>query len=136
MKRDSQAPERMSIIGIWASYACAIHCVLMPFIGGVLPFIGLGFLTRSWVEKVFIFLSIAIGSLSLIYSYFRIHKQVKPLVVFFLGMAVLIVAQLVFDHQLALEVPIVVFGAILIAVAHFINRKVSREYITCDSYVP
>jgi hypothetical protein len=136
MKKDSQAPDRMSTIGILASYACAIHCVLMPFVGGVLPFIGLGFLTHSWVEIAFIFFSIVIGSISLIYSYFKIHKRFKPLVVFFFGMTVLIGAQLMFDHQIALEIPIVVFGAALIAVAHLMNRKLSREYITCDSHIP
>jgi hypothetical protein len=136
MKNDNPTPEKLGTVGIWASYACAIHCMLMPFVGGLLPFIGLGFLTNHWVEIGFIFFSIAIGSISLIYSYFRIHKQTKPLVIFFIGMAVLISAQLIFNHKVVIEVPIVVLGAILIAVAHLINRKLSREFIVCTSHAP
>lgn len=136
MKDDSQTPEKLTTVGIWASYACAIHCVLMPFVGGVLPFIGLGFLTNHWVEIGFTFFSIVIGSVSLIYSYFRIHKQTKPLLIFFIGMAILISAQIFFGHRVIIEVPVVVLGAMLIAVAHIINRKLAREYIVCDSHVP
>lgn len=133
---NNNAPEKISKIGIWASYACAVHCVLMPFVGGLLPFVGLGFLTNHWVETGFIFFSIVIGSISLIYSYIRIHKKIKPLLVFFAGMGLLISSQILFEHESKIELPIVVLGAVFIAMAHLINRKLSREYIVCNSHIP
>ncbi|HEY7166149.1 MAG TPA: MerC domain-containing protein, partial [Candidatus Binatia bacterium] len=42
----------LDALGTTVSVACAIQCTVFPFIIGVLPLLGLGFLAGDGIEKV------------------------------------------------------------------------------------
>ncbi|MEK7724337.1 MAG: MerC domain-containing protein, partial [Acidobacteriota bacterium] len=46
--------------GAAVSWACAIHCLAMPFLITALPLFGLGFLTDETTEMIFILVSVII----------------------------------------------------------------------------
>jgi hypothetical protein len=135
-KGEIKTQETLGRIGILASTACAIHCAITPFIAGLLPFIGLNFLADERIEWLFILFSIGIGSYSLLTSYFRLHRQLSPIMVFIFGVSFLISAPVFFEKNLKVEISSAIIGACLIASAHLINRKLTRAITPCVSHVP
>jgi hypothetical protein len=125
------AGNRLDWLGAAASLACAAHCAVMPLLIGLLPFVGLGFLAGEWTEWALAGLSIGVGSLSLIPSYARKHRQWRPLLLFAFG-ASLIIAVLLFaeegSHQ---EAPAMALGALMIACAHMVNLRLCRSCAAC-----
>lgn len=120
-------------LGVTVSTLCALHCVLTPIISIFLPLLSLSFLENELTEYIFVALSISIGIGSLSSSYFRLHKQTKPLIFFFLGAALISSVKLFFEENLTLEIPVMVLGAASIVTAHLINRKVCQSCLSCQN---
>lgn len=114
-------------IGVVASCACAVHCAVMPFLIGVLPLLGLGFVAEERVEWLLVALSGLIGVASLLPSYFRYHRRVSPLILFGVGVTLIVVGRVWFEEGAAFETAGVVAGALTIAAAHFVNRHLCQR---------
>jgi hypothetical protein len=120
-------------LGITVSTLCALHCALTPIISMFLPLLSLSFLENELTEYIFVALSISIGITSLFISYFRLHKQLKPLIFFFLGAVLILIVKLFFEENLTLEIPVMILGGSIIAIAHFINRKLCQSCLSCQN---
>jgi MerC mercury resistance protein len=105
----------------------------MPFIVGLLPLLGLSLFADARAEWMFVGVSIAVGVLSLLPSYLRRHRQFRPLAIFSLGLCLILIARLILDGSLALEIPIVVVGAMCVAIAHLLNRRLCQACEVCAS---
>jgi hypothetical protein len=125
------AGNRLDRIGAAASLACAAHCVAMPLLIGLLPLVGLSFLAEEQAEWALAGLSIGVGSLSLIPSYTRKHRQWRPLLLFAFGAGLIIAVRLLAEDGSLLEMPAQAIGALLIACAHMINRRLCRGCAAC-----
>jgi hypothetical protein len=125
------AVSRLDRLGAAASLACAAHCVAMPLLIGLLPFVGLGFLADAQTEYMLAGLSIGIGILNLIPSYARKHKQWRPLSLFAFGAALIFAVKLFAEEGSRLEAPAMVLGALLIACAHVVNRRLCQSCTAC-----
>ncbi len=112
---------RLDRIGIIASCACAVHCAVMPALLGVLPLLGLSVLADA--EWMLIVASLLIGAASLLPSYFRHHRRATPLLMFAVGLALIVAGRIAFEESVRLETLCVVCGALLVAAAHFVNRR-------------
>jgi MerC mercury resistance protein len=117
-------------LGTAASLACAAHCAAMPSLIGMFPLVGLGFLLNEQTELMLVGLSLAIGSLSLIPSYARKHRQWQPLLLFAFGASSIIIVK-TFEEGSWLEAPTMIIGALLIAFAHMVNLRLCRSCATC-----
>lgn len=132
----------LDLIGFSASTLCAIHCALMPFVFLILPLIGLGFVKNSLFEFSFILISLVIGLYTFRHGYLRHHKKLYPVFMFITGLSLIIIShffssdhyhhhesetinEYVKSDYLWILAPI---GALLIAVSHFINRKLSNSF--------
>ena len=82
----SHPQTRLDTAGAAASFVCAVHCMVVALLLGVMP--TLAFLAASWIEWAFLATSTAIGLVSLIPGYRR-HRMRKPLALFTVGIAVL-----------------------------------------------
>jgi hypothetical protein len=113
----------------------------MPFIIVTLPLLGLEFIANPWVEFTIIGLSLIIGLFTLRAGYFEHHGRITPILVFILGLLVVITGHFFFhDHSHLEEADdhfgeylffiIAPIGALLIAYAHFINRKWTKTRCT------
>ena len=112
---------RLDSIGITASTICAIHCAVVPLLFTSLPLIGLGFLTRPWIEWGMIVLALLIGVYSIGLSFLRNHR--KPLPLILLGTGFLIIIS---GHAFLTGVTegfIVPVGGLTIALAHYVNYR-------------
>jgi uncharacterized membrane protein YfcA len=103
----------------------------MPLLIGLLPLVGLSFLAEKQTEIMLVGLSIGIGISSLISSYARKHRQWRPLLLFAFGAVLIIAVKLFAEEGSHLEAPTMVLGALLIACAHMINRRLCRGCATC-----
>jgi hypothetical protein len=123
--------DRLDWLGAAASLACAVHCAAAPLLIGLLPLVGLGFLASDQTEWALAGLSLAVGSLSLIPSYARKHRQWRPLLLFAFGASLIIAMKLLVEDGSRLEAPAMTLGALLIAFAHMINRRLCLSCVAC-----
>lgn len=111
-------------LGMSASVACAIHCALLPIVLTLLPIIGLEFLANPMIELSMIVLSIGLACIALISAYKK-HRRAWPFVILMLGFSCIAMGHLIED----LESYLIPLGGLLIAMAHFINLKLTK---TCN----
>ncbi len=123
--------DRLDRVGATASLACAAHCAAMPLLTGLAPLIGMGFLASEQAELALAGLSLGVGSLSLIPSYARKHRQWRPLLLFAIGASLIITMRLLAEDGSRLEAPAMTLGALLIAFAHMINRRLCLSCAAC-----
>ncbi len=116
--------QRLDHLGMTASTVCAVHCALMPVIITFLPLLGLTFLSNIWIELSMLSISLIVGSVSLVTSYFKVHKNIIPLLYFLLGFAFILVGH--FSQNDVIEPVLLPIGGIVFVVAHFINYKKNK----------
>jgi len=119
--------------GVVFSWVCAVHCMALPMLVAFLPLAGLTFLDNEIAEYVFIGVSILIAAISLFPSYFRDHRKIRSVAIFISGIGTLVLADHVFEDSRFGKAIMIAAGAGAISAAHFINRKLCRECISCNS---
>ncbi len=67
-------------LGISASLACAVHCVVLPLLVTSLPVFGINIIHNKAFEIFMILIALLIGLWALHHSYFRHHKNLLPIV--------------------------------------------------------
>ena len=114
----------LDIVSIVISFACIVHCVFFPALLILLPTL----LSSINNELVHIFLLVFIYPISIyaIYSGFKVHHKKALLLQGILGIFLLTIA--VFMHDISLlgfelEVIFTIFGALVLAHAHFKNYR-------------
>jgi hypothetical protein len=117
--------------GATVSLACAVHCAVMPLAVGLLPLLGLCFLADEQTEWAFVIVALGLGVASLLPSYLRRHQQARPLLLFGGGTCLLLGARLFLAEESPLELPAAVLGALLLAGAHLINRRLCQACSAC-----
>ena len=122
--------NRLDKMGMSASLFCAIHCALMPIAIGVLPLFGLSLLGNHDIEDTVIVCAFLIASLSLLPSYFRVHRKMHAIVICVVGFALII-----FGHSIEAgwaQAPMAVVGGLSIALAHWVNRRECKKCPKCQ----
>lgn len=112
-------------IGLSASFLCLIHCLALPFVTPLLPFL-VGH--NHWlVESIFVTL-IMLSTIT-IYKGYREHQEPRSLILGILGFALLFTS-LLFDHN-QLQIIISVSGSMLMTAAHYTNYKLCKVVEPC-----
>lgn len=108
-------------IGATASFLCAIHCALLPFVLTLLPLAGLDFLASHTFERVFVLFAAALALFSLVNG-FRRHRRVHALILAGAGL-VLLLSGVTFaeSYSLVVHSTLVTCGGLMVASAHFLN---------------
>lgn len=118
--------------GATASFLCAVHCALMPFIFTLLPLIGLSFLASEPIEWGLLALSALLGVSSLCFGY-RKHRRGSALAFLAVGLALL-----AGGHSIEARgaetwgTCLVVMGGLTIALSHCINRRLCHSCRSCS----
>jgi len=115
-------------IGAVASFLCAIHCALLPFVLALLPFLGLEFLADHRFERGFVLFACALASIALIRG-FRRHQHPLPLLLATPGLVLLLLGVTYAEgYPIIVHSVMVTCGGLLLASAHFVNlRRDSRH---------
>jgi len=83
---------------------------------------------NEWVEISIILSVIVFGSYSLIHAYITHHKNIKPIIIFYIGVSISIYIHFIYNNlhnnfTLFLEI----FSGVLIAVSQFYNLKITPK---------
>lgn len=117
--------------GAAVSWACAIHCLAMPFLITALPLFGLSFLADELTELIFISVSILIALLTFL-SAINKHHKIQPLLFFIFGILILLSSHFFFEDELFWKFLTVLLGAISITTAHLLNHFHSKSCKVCS----
>jgi len=114
-------------VGAVASFLCAIHCALLPFVLALLPFMGLEFLADHRLERAFVLFAGLLAVLVLVRG-FRRHRWSLPLVLAAPGLALLLLGvTYAEDYSIGLHSALVTCGGLLLAAAHGVNLRRDRQ---------
>lgn len=114
-------------VGATASFLCAVHCALLPFVLALLPFIGLGFLADHRFERGFVLFACLLATLALGRG-FRRHQEPLPLMLAAPGIALLVLGVSYLDTRSIIAHSVVVAcGGLMLAAAHFVNLRIDRR---------
>ncbi len=105
--------------------------MLMPFLIGILPLIGLGVLADHGAELIFVGFSIVLAGLSMCWGY-RTHGRLLVFLTFACSAALIATGYFVVSDLH--HIPFVVLGAFGISLSHFINRKLCLSCAVCNAH--
>jgi hypothetical protein len=113
--------------GALASFLCAIHCALLPFVIALLPLLGLSFLADHRFEAGFVTFACILASFALSSGYRR-HRSPLALYIAVPGLLLLMLGVTVLHggHSLLLHSVLVTCGGLLVASSHFLNLRLDR----------
>jgi len=122
--------ELLDRLGVAASLACGVHCVMAPLAIGAMAVVPAGWLFSHTSETVMLALTLLIGAASLVPSYRATHRRKSCLTLFVLGGATLATAKLAL-HGADAEPWLLATGAVMIASAHLSNLRFCRTCKKC-----
>lgn len=118
-------------IGISITSLCALHCLLVPILLPLLPFVGASFFAEDWFERSILASSIIIGFWSLAFGFYRYHRQLYPVLSLILGCIVYWNKDMFGADYEPLTILV---GALFIAGSHLINLKLCRNCKKCTDH--
>ncbi len=131
---DEQAVDKLDRAGATASFLCAIHCALMPFVVTMLPLLGLSFLASEPVEWALLLSSATLGSLSLCAG-FKEHGSRRVFALLGIALALLVAGRIFHEHHLGVWGPVfMVMGGFTMMGAHLFNQMLCRSCRKCSDH--
>lgn len=116
--------------GIALSGLCAVHCLALPFLIPLIPFLAGLFITEHWFERTILISSLVLGAIAMTIGMFRHHGKFHPLILAGAG-GVIYWFKDAFGHEL--EPIAVCVGAALIIYGHALNIKLIQKCRGCAS---
>ncbi len=130
---DSKPLSMWDLLGISASTLCAIHCVLMPFLLGLLPAIASSFPEDETVHSILAFGVAGFAMPAFVMGYRR-HHQKAVLALMAVGLCVIFFVSFFGCEVLpscTWESSIMVLGSAFMITAHYFNGTFCRTCKTC-----
>jgi hypothetical protein len=133
MKNNSSAVLSGDRKGIVIAVLCFVHCAAGP---ALLAFSGFSSLIgiAEKAEPVFVLASVAIGTATLLPGYRMKHGRISCLSLYVSGLIFLVVLRHL-EWLIVPEAVLAAVGAALIASAHALNLKFSRECRCCNDAI-
>ena len=74
LRKNISSLESISVVGMFLSFACAIHCMAFPLLVLIAPLTGVAFFENEILENLSLVVSILIAAFSL-FSGFKTHRK-------------------------------------------------------------
>ena len=122
--------ERWDRAGVAVSAACAVHCMLLPLVAGMLPLLGLQHFADERIELTLIAITTLIGVVGHTRAYRRHHAHIGPGLLFVIGLSMIVITRL--SHVATVIEPVALgCGGVFAAAAHWMNLRLCR---CCTAY--
>ena len=119
------ASARFDRLGAALGFLCALHCVAVPLLMGVLPSLGLEFLADGAVDLAIVALATVFAGVAAVLGY-RQHGERRVVAGFAGAVALLVAAQFFGEENIAGRV-VSIAGGLTLAVTHLINMRLGRR---------
>lgn len=131
--RAPRVHKTMDAVGAAASFLCAIHCAVLPFVVTLLPLWGLGFLAGAATEWGLLLLAATFAVVSLGFGY-RKHRSIRVLALATGALGFLFMGRFA-EHQEwgARAAALGVAGGLVLVAAHWMNFRLCRGCKKCQS---
>ncbi len=116
---------RFDRLGAALGFLCALHCVAVPLLMGVLPSLGLEFLADGAVDVVIVAFATLFAAVAAVLGY-RQHGDRRVVAGFASAVALLFAAQLFGEENIAGRV-VSIAGGLTLAVTHLVNMRLGRR---------
>ena len=114
--------------GATASFLCALHCAVLPFVVALLPALGLGFLANHAVECAFVLFACSLGSLTIGLG-LRRHGDRRALALLLPGVGLLLGGIGLDSGSAPLwHALLVSAGGVLLSLAHLTNLRLGHVH--------
>ena len=141
VQKDTQ--HKLDWVAMTLSGICAIHCVALPILAGMLPLFstvvahGHG-AHEFWFHQFILFFILPISVIAL-WIGFRCHRKIYPVVISGIGLSILLFSAIYADVWIIryalpreLEIIVTLVGGALHAVGHIMNLMASRGHHSCN----
>ena len=127
-------PSRFDRLGIAASSACAVHCVLTPVIVAFFPAITNFLPGGEVIHRILAIVIVSMGAMAFLSGY-RIHRRKRVLFLMATGMALVLTTATWGEYisSWMVEAGITLLGSTLLITAHVLNRSFCRNCGLCES---
>jgi hypothetical protein len=121
------APSKLGVsmdtLGIAASSLCLVHCLAMPVVVGVLPFVGLQVLEGHQAHVMLAAFVLCFALLAIVPGYLR-HRRKDILGMMLIGLSLVLYATFCVQSTLgeSWELPLITIGNLVLVSTHFRNR--------------
>lgn len=114
-------------LGIAASTLCLIHCMAMPFLIALLPFLGLQFLEGELAHRVIALFVFAFAIFAIGPGYMQ-HRKKQVLYATIFGLSLVAGALLIAGPMFGenYELPFITTGNLILVITHLRNRKLCQ----------
>ena len=123
----SRANADAAAIGL--SVVCLIHCLVLPVALVLFPSVLVSYFAQEWVHQLAVMFAVPVSIFALTMGCGS-HKRIWILALGVLGIAILLFPLLVGTE--ALETPMTIVGASIIAASHIANMRTCRS-LDCHS---
>lgn len=121
--------SRLDQAGAFFSFACAIHCLLLPLLLVVMPWIGMGFLLDPRLEVSLVLCSLSLATISFCSGY-RLHRKTRLFLILYICTGMIVMGKFWVGGSLGLWLAIP--GALGLGAGHLLNRKLCRHCEGCQ----
>ncbi len=115
--------------GAFLGLLCAIHCLAVPLLLGVLPAVGLGFIVAHEFDLTIIGIALVFAGLAARSGY-RAHGDKRIVMGFVAAVSLLAFGHLLGEDGLAGRIPSII-GGFSLAALHIINLRKTRASCAC-----
>ncbi|MCB1035779.1 MAG: MerC domain-containing protein [Acidobacteria bacterium] len=123
--------SRLDTVGGVASFLCAVHCAVLPFVVTLLPLWGLSFLAGETAEWGLLLLAATLGVGSLGLGY-RQHRSIRTLALLVGAVGLLVAGRLVEQSSGGSASALFgVLGGLTLMSAHWLNYRLCRSCRKC-----
>ena len=129
IKTDNYQADNSSKFGLVLPFLCAIHCIALPFLVSLLPFLGQSFFS----SEIFEWLMLLVGACTSAYLLTRdrrIHKQFSPIILALLGFGILSLGHILHEIPNA-EFISIALGCTSLLFAYILNWNFIKKMKNC-----
>jgi hypothetical protein len=127
--------SRWDRAGMLVSGACAVHCVLLPFLVAVLPVLGFERIMDGRVEWTLVGITATLGAAAHVRAFGRNHRHLAPGLIFACGLSLLLLGRAAVEPRW-LEPFGLGLGGVLAAASHYANLRLCRCCRVCVAPAP
>lgn len=122
--------------GAFASFACAVHCLLTGVAIGFLSVAGLGFLAGPEADVAFLIVALGVGGFA-VWQGYRRHRSLLPMSLYVGGLFLVVMAHFVVGHGTAghgnrmVTSVLAASGGLMLVVFHLVNMRLGHRCGVC-----